>query len=92
MIDFGALLTTSALIVNEDVTWVTFHSCFDFGYLIKSIVTEKLPKTEEEFFEKHNVLFPCSYDIKWMMKSPNVQAAKLRGGLQDVSFLNHFIY
>uniref|UniRef100_A0A914PCN6 poly(A)-specific ribonuclease n=1 Tax=Panagrolaimus davidi TaxID=227884 RepID=A0A914PCN6_9BILA len=36
--EFGALLTTSGLVVNDDVTWLTFHSCFDFGYLIKSII------------------------------------------------------
>ena len=72
------------------MTWLTFHSCFDFGYLIKSIVGQQLPVTEKEFFEMHKILFPRSYDIKMLMKFPNVQAAKLRGGLQDVSF--YFIF
>ena len=83
--DFGALLTTSGLVVNGDVTWLTFHSCFDFGYLIKTIVVRNLPATEKEFFEIHRTLFPCSYDIKMLMKLPGVMAAKLRGGLQDVA-------
>uniref|UniRef100_A0AC34GB11 Poly(A)-specific ribonuclease n=1 Tax=Panagrolaimus sp. ES5 TaxID=591445 RepID=A0AC34GB11_9BILA len=83
--DFGALLTTSGLVVNDKVTWLTFHSCFDFGYLIKTIVGRILPPTEKEFFDFHRILFPKSYDIKMLMKCNNVQAAKLRGGLQDVA-------
>lgn len=39
MEDFGELLTTSGLLVDKRITWLTFHSCFDFGYLIKSILT-----------------------------------------------------
>ncbi|VDO21012.1 unnamed protein product, partial [Brugia timori] len=32
MADFGELLTTSGLIVDEHITWLTFHSGYDFGY------------------------------------------------------------
>uniref|UniRef100_A0A914Y7P8 poly(A)-specific ribonuclease n=1 Tax=Panagrolaimus superbus TaxID=310955 RepID=A0A914Y7P8_9BILA len=83
--DFGALLTTSGLVANDKVTWITFHSCFDFGYLIKSIVGPALPLTEKEYYNFHKILFPRSYDIKILMKCKNVQAAQLRGGLQDVA-------
>uniref|UniRef100_A0A914Z145 poly(A)-specific ribonuclease n=1 Tax=Panagrolaimus superbus TaxID=310955 RepID=A0A914Z145_9BILA len=89
--DFGALLTTSGLVVNDKVTWLTFHSCFDFGYLIKTIVGRILPPTEKEFFDFHRILFPRSYDIKMLMKCNNVQAAKLRGGLQDMPFLMGYL-
>uniref|UniRef100_A0AC34G1T9 Poly(A)-specific ribonuclease n=1 Tax=Panagrolaimus sp. ES5 TaxID=591445 RepID=A0AC34G1T9_9BILA len=81
--DFGALLTTSGLVANDKVTWITFHSCFDFGYLIKTIVGPILPASEKEFFAFHRILFPKSYDIKMLMKCNNVQAAQVRGGLQD---------
>uniref|UniRef100_A0AC35GAV5 Poly(A)-specific ribonuclease n=1 Tax=Panagrolaimus sp. PS1159 TaxID=55785 RepID=A0AC35GAV5_9BILA len=82
---FGSLLTTSGLVVNDDVTWLTFHSCFDFGYLIRSIIGGKLPKTEEEFFKMHKILFPRSFDVKMVLKSKIVQTANLRGGLQDIA-------
>eukprot|EP01056_Protomagalhaensia_sp_Gyna25_P005573 Protomagalhaensia_sp_Gyna_25__5572@NODE_763_length_2674_cov_21_251613_g598_i0_p1_GENE_NODE_763_length_2674_cov_21_251613_g598_i0NODE_763_length_2674_cov_21_251613_g598_i0_p1_ORF_typecomplete_len191_score11_47CAF1/PF04857_20/9_7e29_NODE_763_length_2674_cov_21_251613_g598_i049621 len=32
---FGALLIESGLIMSEDIRWVSFHGCYDFGYLLK---------------------------------------------------------
>ncbi|MCP9258280.1 CCR4-NOT transcription complex subunit 7 [Dirofilaria immitis] len=50
MADFGELLTTSGLIVDEHITWLTFHSGYDFGYLMRSILLSELPKEESQFF------------------------------------------
>ncbi|KHN82287.1 CCR4-NOT transcription complex subunit 7 [Toxocara canis] len=85
MADFGELLTTSGLIVDEHVTWLTFHSGYDFGYLMRSIMLQELPKEESQFFHFHKTLFPRSYDIKMLMKQPGPVSAKLRGGLQEVA-------
>ena len=84
MEDFGELLTTSGLLVDKSITWITFHSCFDFGYLIRSILLGKLPEDEEQFSRLHKALFPTSYDIKTLIRQPATVAAKLKGSLQDV--------
>lgn len=33
------------------VKWITFHSGYDFGYLLKVLTCQPLPKTEVDFFE-----------------------------------------
>ncbi|KAI1733157.1 CAF1 family ribonuclease domain-containing protein [Ditylenchus destructor] len=85
MEDFGELLTTSGLLVEKSITWITFHSCFDFGYLIRSILLGKLPEDEEQFARLHRALFPTSYDIKTLIRHPDTVAAQLKGSLQDVA-------
>lgn len=53
--DFGALLVCSGVVLNEDVRWLTFHSGYDFGYLLRTVTAAPLPSTEADFFELLNV-------------------------------------
>ncbi|VDM62599.1 unnamed protein product [Angiostrongylus costaricensis] len=82
---FGELLTTSGLVVDEKITWLTFSSGYDFGYLLKSITLGELPKEESQFFQFHRALFPRCYDIKLMLRMPGSLNTKLKGGLQEVA-------
>jgi len=85
MCDFGELLTTSGLVVDPRITWLTFHSGYDFGYLIRAMLLRDLPPEEAAFFQFHRALFPRCFDMKMLMKQPALMAAKLRGGLQEVA-------
>jgi len=78
---FGELLITSGLVLNEEVKWIAFHSGYDLGYLVKLVTCLPLPEKQSEFFETVKVFFPCIYDVKYMMKS----CRNLRGGLQDLA-------
>lgn len=48
---FGALLTVSGVVLNDDVRWVTFHAGYDFGYLMRTLTGGVLPESEKDFFE-----------------------------------------
>lgn len=79
--DFGEILMTSGIVLNEDVNWISFHSGYDYGYLLKVLTCKALPKEEQEFFDLLHTYFPCVYDIKYLMTS----CGDLKGGLQKVS-------
>ena len=39
--------------------WITFHSGYDFGYLLKVLTCQPLPQAEPDFFELLKVLPLC---------------------------------
>ncbi|KAL7099589.1 hypothetical protein ACP275_09G094100 [Erythranthe tilingii] len=80
---FAELLMSSGIVLNESVFWVTFHSGYDFGYLIKLLTGQKLPEEQEGFFGLIDVYFPVVYDIKHLMKFVN----SLHGGLNKLAEL-----
>jgi CCR4-NOT transcription complex subunit 7/8 len=63
---FGELLVVSGLVLDDRVKWVSFHSAYDFAYLLKILTTVDLPGDEKSFFELLKIYFPTIYDIKYM--------------------------
>ncbi|GMH15893.1 hypothetical protein Nepgr_017734 [Nepenthes gracilis] len=80
---FAELLMSSGVVLNYNVYWVTFHSGYDFGYLLKLLTCRDLPETQEEFFKLINTYFPTVYDIKHLMRFCN----SLHGGLNKLAEL-----
>ncbi|EAL18968.1 hypothetical protein CNBI2290 [Cryptococcus deneoformans B-3501A] len=78
---FGELLITSGLVLFDNIKWVSFHSGYDFGYLLKILTCEPLPADETDFFRLLFIWFPCIYDIKHIVRSIKT----LRGGLQEIA-------
>eukprot|EP00662_Eupelagonemidae_sp_cell21_P042449 gene42449-7091_t len=77
-IRFAELLIASGLVLNDEVTWVSFHSGYDFGYLIRLLTNQELGG-EGDFFELLQTFFPNVYDTKYLAKtcdSPNVYDTK----------------
>lgn len=66
--EFGALLFSSGLVLEPDVKWISFHSGYDFGYLMKIMLQKPLPEDEEEFHKLLTIFFPSLYDIKFLLK------------------------
>jgi len=78
---FGELIMMSGLVLVDEVKWISFHSGYDFGYLLKILTCSALPSTEEEFFQLLHVYFPRIFDVKLLM----MQVDGLHGGLQRVA-------
>jgi len=80
---FAELLMSSGIVLNDTVHWVTFHSGYDFGYMLKLLTCQQLPPTHAGFFNLINMYFPTVYDIKHLMKFCN----SLYGGLNKLAEL-----
>ncbi|CAN0838458.1 Probable CCR4-associated factor 1 homolog 7 [Linum grandiflorum] len=80
---FSELLMSSGIVLNDNVHWVTFHSGYDFGYLLKLLTCKNLPHTQSEFFKLIRLYFPVLYDIKHLVKFCN----SLHGGLNKLAEL-----
>ena len=63
-VQFGELMMMSGLVLTDDVKWLSFHSGYDFGYLLKTLTCQDLPSDEGSFMELLHLFFPCIFDIK----------------------------
>jgi len=81
VLDFADLLISSGIVLNDEIKWISFHSGYDFGYLLKVLTCKPLSAEEPDFLEQARTYFPCIYDIKFLMKS----CKNLKGGLNDLA-------
>lgn len=80
---FGELLMVSGLVLDDRVKWVSFHSGYDYGYLLNVLTTVDLPPDEKGFFELLKIYFPTIYDIKYMTSL--LDGHRFHGGLQRIA-------
>lgn len=66
--EFGSLLITSGLALSDDVTWLSFHSGYDFAYLVKLMWAQMLPSDEEEYRVLVHKYFPNLFDVKYLLR------------------------
>ncbi|KAJ1406952.1 CCR4-associated factor [Ochromonadaceae sp. CCMP2298] len=78
---FGEVMMMSGLVLNEDVKWVSFHSSYDFGYLLKTLMCTELSMEEPQFLDMLTTFFPCIYDVKYMMTA----VEGMHGGLSSLA-------
>ena len=98
--EFGSLLVTSGLVLSDDVHWISFHSGYDFSYLVKLMWCKALPNDEEDHRKLVNTFFSNLTDIKYLVKHAQNLAKRnalrpqannmmnnlaQKGGLQDLA-------
>src|SRR6201996_6568874 len=71
--EFGSLLISSGLVLDDDVHWISFHSGYDFGYLMKLMICRPLPEDEAQFHTYLEKFFPSLFDIKFILKHAGVK-------------------
>lgn len=79
--DFAEYFLISGLVLNDEITYVTFHSGYDFAYLLRAVTSDSLPESQDEFFEMLKMYFPEFYDLKFVVRG----FEKFRGGLNRVA-------
>ncbi|KAI4290738.1 CCR4-NOT transcription complex subunit 7/8 [Pancytospora philotis] len=79
--EFGYFLITSGLVMSDSIVWISFHSAYDFAYLIKILTGNLMQEKEEEFYKFMHALFPTFYDLKYMVRSTDY----VRKGLQEIA-------
>jgi CCR4-NOT transcription complex subunit 7/8 len=80
-LEFAEIFTVSGLVLNEDITYITFHSGYDFAYLLKSLTCQKLPETQNGFYNLLKFYFPVFYDVKYIVRG----LEQFRGGLNRIA-------
>lgn len=74
-------MTTSGLVLNENVKWITFHGSYDFSYLVTALSNQPLPVDETSFNEYLDLYFCNYYDVRQLLRNINW----LKGSLSRIS-------
>jgi len=83
VLDFGEILMSSGLVLDDSVNWVSFHGSYDFGYLLKLLTCVPLPAEEKDFFQLLQTYFPRLYDVKHIMTK--LEGATFKSGLSKLA-------
>ncbi|ORD96953.1 CNOT8 [Hepatospora eriocheir] len=78
--ELGYWLLTSGLVLTDDIYWISFHSSYDFAYLMKLLTGNTMPDKEADFYKLLKIFFPCFYDYKYLIKNSDY----MKKGLQEI--------
>ncbi|CCH44321.1 CCR4-NOT transcription complex subunit 7 [Wickerhamomyces ciferrii] len=83
--EFAELLTSSGLVLLKNVHWTSFHSGYDFGFLISLLTNNDMPNTEDEFINKIQIFFPNLFDLKILSKIINSKDSNPKLSLENLA-------
>ena len=78
---FTEYFLVSGLVLNDNVTWISFNGISDFCYMLRLVLNEDLPNDELDFLQTLKIYFPNLYDIKYLIKDNE----NFKGGLNKLA-------
>eukprot|EP01091_Cochliopodium_minus_P016944 TRINITY_DN6503_c0_g1_i1.p1 TRINITY_DN6503_c0_g1~~TRINITY_DN6503_c0_g1_i1.p1 ORF type:complete len:256 (-),score=54.06 TRINITY_DN6503_c0_g1_i1:45-812(-) len=82
--EFGELLISSGMVLNEEITWIAYESGYEFAYLLKLMTGLAVPKTAEEYYKILQLYFPKIFDLKFILNSTNYITTNIKD-VQDLA-------
>jgi len=84
--EFACRLMTSGAVLLTEVHWLSYHSVYDFGYMMKLMIGQDLPEDLETFYKNLKTYFCNVYDLKNMalQHEATIQFGQ-KGGLEDLA-------
>ena len=79
---FAEYLTTSGLVLNDTIKWISFNGLSDFAYLLRLLINSDLPDNENDFLSTLTLYIPNYYDIKYIVQN---SLDNLKGGLNKIA-------
>ena len=78
---FAEYFLVSGLVLNENVTWISFNGLSDFCYMLRLLLNDNLPNNENDFLDCLKIYFPNIYDIKNLIN----ENEDFKGGLNKIA-------
>ncbi|KAL3231379.1 Poly(A) ribonuclease POP2 [Nakaseomyces bracarensis] len=67
--EFAQLLMDSGLVLDPEVTWVTYHAAYDLGFLISILMNDSMPNNKDDFEWWVHKYLPNFYDLNLVYKA-----------------------
>jgi CCR4-NOT transcription complex subunit 7/8 len=75
--DFASVLMSSGLVLDDTVTWVSFHGGYDFAFLVSALTAKDMPDVEQLYRDTQTLYFPHIYDVKYLIKHAAKDASNM---------------
>ncbi|PRT55250.1 Poly(A) ribonuclease pop2 [Wickerhamiella sorbophila] len=78
---FAELLLDSGLVLNDQITWISFHAGYDLGYIVSAMLNKNIPVERSLYLSLVGLYFPNVFDVKTLIKKYKLSD---KNGLHDV--------
>lgn len=66
--EFAQLMIDSGLLMDENVTWITYHAAYDLGFLINILMNDIMPNNRKDFEWWIHKYMPSLFDLNLIYK------------------------